>query len=112
MLPAVLIIKDNRQTQFMQACGVFEPYKFVGRQFDVKIKDDFVLADLLGKLIEVDDDKDFTIVGLIVPHRGAMFKPDHKIYSDHRGLGWVTIELLAESFGCNSVNIYEPQPNV
>lgn len=101
-----LIAKDILATEFMQKCDVFESFKFVGRILDLEVEapagmKEPTLQDVFDSLRKMPTDH-FETVGLVIPNQGAIVLSNHKIFSDSKGRGWITMEKLVKEFGCDS----------
>lgn len=98
----VLIAKDLFKTRFMQACDVFEPFKFVG--ILAKIKKEIAKTPreyLLELLQKPFPDDQYAMVGLIVPGVGAAIVDGNKVISD--GECWTTVEDLCGRYNASNI---------
>lgn len=84
-----LIVKDVMMTRFMQDAGVFEPFKFVGKKLELSGVFEQHYSKVLFNFAKLDT-PEYATVGIIIPGKAAIFKPDHRVMSD--GNHWAMVD--------------------
>ena len=100
-----LVIKDKQKTAVMQGFGVFENFKFVGgiQGYSGVFTESFV--NVFDKVQKSFSDKEYQVVGLIIPNEVSLFLPDHKVIST--GNEWMTVEELAKNLKGPAIEIVD-----
>lgn len=91
MKKALLLFKDVQKTVFMQATGVFEPFKVVAFEAEATVVDDYGMSNVAASVRL--NSRDFHLIG-VVTEGFCWFDSAVKAISD--GEKWIT---LADRFG-------------
>ena len=91
-----IVIKETFDTKAMQSFDVFEDFKFKGAMMEFSGVFTQPLAEVLRRIAPTVKTETKEAVGIIVPNRGAVMLPNHRVMSN--GRTWTRIDNICEQF--------------